>query len=575
MSIEAKPFQRATINVALRTLTRKKGAHRFLVADEVGLGKTIVASGIIEKLADKKLALQNQPLSVLYVCSNQAIARQNTLRLLSFIPEAERKSAVAHVDRPSLLPTRDRPTHERIHIYMLTPDTAIPTRKGQRRDGRMEERALGMVFLYRCGAKPSKRLYRAFQRNAGAASFRSWVHHYRQQDELGALGGGEFRNRFRDALRDVLGLQQGQHLAPRLTQMLDNKQEQDLVGACRTALTVAALIGIDAGLVIFDEFQRFRDLMEDEGPADREDSSVEEEMRSRAASRVLKAIRGLPDGDGPALLLLSATPYTPYRRRAKQSMPGSAASDRSSDFFDLVSFLAGSPRAAERARNLFLDLSEEFRKGVLDSVRAQTIRNSLMGILLPLMSRTERPNPPHIQGTASDSASVIDAELLPSDIGQFCDMQDCFNPDNHDWIVPLWQSVPLPMQTLGSRYLAWRNKVKMPDRVALTKVDRDTHRMPTPWPHPRLRALMVKMSDKRLAMPWIAPSLPWWPLRGGWKALDNHALIEGKLLVFSRFKAVPTSLAGLISYTTESRLLSKTGGRSRVNYEAASKRRWL
>lgn len=575
MSIKAKPFQQATINVAMRTLTRKKkGAHRFLVADEVGLGKTIVASGIIERLADRKMALGSSPLSVLYVCSNQAIARQNTLRLLSFLPEAERKSAVAHVDRPSLLPTREPPTHERIHIYMLTPDTAIPTRKGQRRDGRMEERALGLVFLCRCGAKPSKRLYRAFQRNAGGESFRSWVHYYRRLDEFGELGSGEFRNRFRDALRDVLGLQQGQHLPPRLTQMLDNQQEQDLVGACRTALTVAALIGIDAGLVIFDEFQRFRDLMEDEDPAEKEDSSEEEEMRRRAASRVLEAIRGLPDGGGPALLL-SATPYTPYRRRTKQSVPGGETSDQSSDFFDLVSFLAGSPRAAERARNLFLDLSEELRKGVLDSVRAQTIRNSLMSVLLPLMSRTERPNLPRIQGTASDSASVIDAELLPSDIGQFCDMQECFSPGSYDWIVPLWQSVPLPMQTLGSRYLAWRSKLKMPDRVALTKGGRDTHRMPMPWPHPRLRALMAKMADKRLAMPWAAPSLPWWPLRGGWKAVDHHASIEGKLLVFSRFKAVPTSLAGLISYTTESRLLSKTGGRSRVNYEAASKRRWL
>ncbi len=575
MSIDAKPFQRATINVALRTLTRKKGAHRFLVADEVGLGKTIVASGVIEKLADKKAMQSNQPLSVLYVCSNQAIARQNTLRLLSFIPEAERKSAVAHVDRPSLLPTRDRPTHERIHIYMLTPDTAIPTRKGQRRDGRMEERALGLVYLCRCGARPTKRLYRAFQRNAGVESFRGWVHHYRRLDALGELGGGEFRNRFRDALRDVLGLQQGQHLPPRLAQMLDDRQEQDLVGACRTALTVAALIGIDAGLVIFDEFQRFRDLMEDDDPAENEGSSQEEEMRSRAAARVLEAIRGLPDGSGPALLLLSATPYTPYRRRMKQSMPGSVTSDQSSDFFDLVSFLAGSPRAAERARNLFLDLSEELRKGVLDSTRAQSIRNSLMGVLLPLMSRTERPSIPHLQGTASDSASVIDAELLPTDIGQFCDMQDCFNLGSYDWIVPLWQSVPLPMQTLGSRYLAWRSKVKMPDRVALTKVGRDTHRMPTPWPHPRLRALMAKLSDKRLAMPWAAPSFPWWPLRGGWKAADHHASIEGKLLVFSRFKAVPTSLAGIISYTTESRLLSKAGARSRVNYEAASKRRWL
>lgn len=575
MSIKAKPFQQATIDAALHTLTRKKGARRFLVADEVGLGKTIVASGIIEKLADRQTRLGDGPLTVLYVCSNLAIARQNIVRLLSFLPEEERKSAVANIDRPSLLPTRPGPTHKRVHIYMLTPDTAIPTRKGQRRDGRMEERALALVLLHRILASPIRRLYRAFQRQAGTDSFRNWVRYYRGQDELGQLGGGEFRNGFRDALRGVLGLQPGQHLPPRLNQMLDRKQDQDLVAASRTALAVAALKGIGSGLVIFDEFQRFRDLMEDADSGDSGDVVEDNVIRNRAALHVLESIRGLPDGSGPALLLLSATPYTPYRSHSKQGVMDGKKSDQSSDFFDLVAFLAASPPEAEAAKRKFLELSEELRKGVLDSDRAQAIRNSLMNILLPLMSRTERPSLPDGQGTLADTPKVVDADLLSCDFTQFSDMHNCFSPDSQDWIVPLWQSVPLPMQTLGSRYLAWTNKVKMPDRVTLTKLERDLHRVPASWPHPRLRALMSKMSDKRLTMPWTAPSLPWWPLRGGWKAAKNDATIDAKLLVFSRYKAVPTALSGLISYTTESRLLSLTRGRNQVNYEAASKRRWL
>lgn len=574
MSIKAKPFQQATINAALRTLTRKTGSRRFLVADEVGLGKTIVASGIIQKLMETKKSLGEEPLSVLYVCSNQAIAKQNTERLLSFLPETERRKAVAHVDRPSLLATRERPSHGAVHIYMLTPDTAIPTRKGQTRDGHREERALALVLLHRILLSPSKRLYRAFQRNAGPESFKQWVHFYKRQDQSGALGGGDFRNSFRDALRDLLGLQAGQHLPPLLTQMLDEQRVQDLVGICRTALTVAGLCSINAGLVIFDEFQRFRDLMEDVEQDDAGVQTAGEEIRSRAASRVLEAIRGRSDGSGPALLLLSATPYTPYRRRIRQEGPSGATADQSNDFFDLVSFLATSPRAANRAQDLFLQLSEEIHKGVLNSERAQAIRTDLMSVLLPLMSRTERPSVPGGQAH-TDTSTLIDADLSPNDIGQFCEMNDCFGDASQDWIVPLWQSVPLPMQTLGSRYQAWRNKVKMPDRATFSKVARDTHRLEAPWPHPRLRALMAKMSDKRLALPWATPSLPWWPLRGGWKDGESEGAIDGKLLVFSRFKAVPTALAGLISYTTESRLLSKPGTRSRVNYEAASKRRWL
>lgn len=575
MSIEPKEFQKASIRAALGTLRSKKGARRYLVADEVGLGKTIVASGIIKELADQQVKLKCGPLSVLYVCSNLAIAKQNVLRLLSFLPEVERKSAVANVDRPSLLPTRAPPSHPRIHIYMLTPETAIPTRKGQRRDGRMEERALALVLLMRILASPIRRLYRAFQRQAGNESFKGWMHYYRSQDQLGKLGGGDFRNGFRDALRDVLGLQAGQHLPLRLNQMLDEKLDQDLVGACRTALALAALKGIGSGLVIFDEFQRFRDLMEDDGLEDSTEPGDEDAIRRRAATRVLESIRGLPDGSGPALLLLSATPYTPYRRRSKHGKVDGKSADQSSDFFDLVAFLSASPSTADAAKGKFLELSEELRKGVLDSVRSETIRDSLMDILMPLMSRTERPSLPNGQGSEAVTTSVVDADLLPSDISQFCDMHDCFSSANQDWVVPLWQSVPLAMQTLGSRYLAWTNKVKMPDQAALTQAGRDAHRQPPSWPHPRLRALMSRMSAERVSMPWASPSLPWWPLGGGWKVAANDKTVDGKLLVFSRYKAVPTALSGLISYSTESRLLSSKTSRSKVNYEAASKRRWL
>lgn len=575
MSIEPKEFQKASITAALRTLRAKEGVRRYLVADEVGLGKTIVASGIIKDLVGQRAKLKGGPLSVLYVCSNLAIAKQNVMRLLSFLPEAERRSAVANVDRPSLLPTRAPPSHPRIHIYMLTPETAIPTRKGQRRDGRMEERALALVLLMRILASPIRRLYRAFQRQAGNESFKGWMHYYRSQDKLGKLGGGEFRNSFQDALRDVLGLQAGQHLPPRLNQMLDNKLDQDLVGACRTALAVAALKGIASGLVIFDEFQRFRDLMEDDGLEDDTEADDEDAIRSRAASRVLQSIRGLPDGSGPALLLLSATPYTPYRRRSKQGKVDGKSADQSSDFFDLVAFLSANSGTADAAKGKFLELSEELRKGVLDSDRSQTIRDSLMDILLPLMSRTERPSHPNGQGTAAETTSLVDADLVPADISQFCDLHDCFNSTSQDWVVPLWQSVPLAMQTLGSRYLAWTNKVKMPDQATLTKAGRDAHRLAQSWPHPRLRALMSRMSAERLSMPWAAPSLPWWPLGRGWKSASNDTTVDGKLLVFSRYKAVPTALSGLISYSTESRLLSSKNGRGKANYEAASKRRWL
>ena len=58
-------------------------ARRFLVADEVGLGKTLVARGIIARALDH-LEDKTQRIDIIYVCSNPAIATQNVNRLNVF-----------------------------------------------------------------------------------------------------------------------------------------------------------------------------------------------------------------------------------------------------------------------------------------------------------------------------------------------------------------------------------------------------------------------------------------------------------------------------------------------------------
>ncbi len=570
MSIRPKLFQQATIEAALRTLT-SGGSRRFLVADEVGLGKTIVASGVIQKMTCGR---RKGPLCVLYVCSNLAIARQNMDGLLSFLEKEERDEAIGMIDRPSLLPTREMPTHPGVRVFQLTPDTAIPTRKGQRRDGRVEERALALVLIRQIAPNVSTTgLFRAFKRNAGI-SFKGWVKHYQQMGaERKGLGGGEFRARFRDAIREVLGVTEGGHLPPRLNRFLQERNYQDLVAAARTALAIAALRDIAPDLVIFDEFQRFRDLT-DEGDESEVDSDGNEsaDIRERAAARVMDAIRGDAGSDAPALLLLSATPYTPYRSRQERRVAGAAEDQHSSDFFSLVSFLAADGAIADQAMQLFSKLREELQKGELRSERAVALRGELTALLTPLMSRTERTSVCLNSWDGHSSSKLIESELLPSDLRQFQDMHDCLSEKDRDWIVPLWQSVPLPMQTLGGRYTAWRRKRKMPVRVELSKQVRDGYKKPAQWPHPRLRALMATTLGVSTAMPWSRPSLPWWPLAGSWK-FDGSAADDDKLLVFSRYRAVPTALSGLLSYIAEQRLVPGLRDGD-LNYETVPKH-WL
>ncbi|TIP32144.1 MAG: hypothetical protein E5X69_30830, partial [Mesorhizobium sp.] len=95
-----------------------------------------------------------------------------------------------------------------------------------------------------------------------------------------------------------------------------------------------------------------------------------------------------------------------------------------------------------------------------------------------------------------------------------------------------WSSVPLPAQSLGPRYVAWRraNIRPAPNLTRMTRDRRNRLDAPAAWPDAKFRALGRIAPPELLALPWVAPSLPWWPLREGWAA----QAFDPKVLMFSR-----------------------------------------
>ena len=70
-----KDFQRRTVDYVMRRFYLDSDpTMRFLVADEVGLGKTMIARGVIA-CAIERLWDSVDRIDVLYICSNQAIAQ--------------------------------------------------------------------------------------------------------------------------------------------------------------------------------------------------------------------------------------------------------------------------------------------------------------------------------------------------------------------------------------------------------------------------------------------------------------------------------------------------------------------
>ncbi|MBW1953494.1 MAG: helicase, partial [Deltaproteobacteria bacterium] len=131
---QLKDFQRRTVNYVFERFYGANPTRRFLVADEVGLGKTLVARGIIartiEHLQDKV-----KRIDIVYVCSNATIARQNINRL-----KVGGIHGFAMATRLTLLPIHVKKLNQNaINFISFTPGTALDL-KGQ--GGKVEERAL-------------------------------------------------------------------------------------------------------------------------------------------------------------------------------------------------------------------------------------------------------------------------------------------------------------------------------------------------------------------------------------------------------------------------------------------------
>jgi hypothetical protein len=566
---EPTTFQKETVKVACLALRSPTGSRRFLIADEAGLGKTIVAQRIIREFSTEislRPRKEDRTFNIIYVCSNLAIARQNQDRLLGFLTKAGQKAATVEQDRLSLtlLPQKSgegakRTVRVSLRLYAVTPKTSMLETSARRKStgGTTKERALSYILLKRALGYEIKGLRAALALRVRVAKFRAEVRAIER--DRGPITKVAVAN-FKQALRTALALKEHHRLSSKIGKFLPHDAAR-LVQYMRLALANVAIANINPDLVIFDEFQRFEDLI-CSAPEDveKEQEDVDDDLAGfqREARRLLYSLRG--DEKGRALLLLSATPWIPYRSRAEINPKVRSSSD---GFIEVVRFLFRSSKRADVDRISTLLLK---RRGLLtvcprDWAEIDRNHDELLALLMPVMARTERRR--ELPAAALETnASVLQARLQPDDLMQFKAFHECVEkgkkPGDLEMLVPLWNSVPLPMQSLGPKYRIWDQARKLTSAAGLQPARAD-RLSPTSFPHPRLRALIEHLPAERLALPWVAPSHEWWPLVNAWqrknganKGTGNGAsAIDGKVLIFARFRAVVPAVAGLVSYHVE------------------------
>lgn len=549
-----KDFQRATVEHVYRRLwTDEDAVKKFLVADEVGLGKTMVAKGLIAKTVEH-LWETDKRIDIVYICSNGQIARQNLSRL-NVVGGEELK----HADRLTMLPSVIRQLQgQRINFVSFTPGTSFQVGES---GGKAGERVLLYWMLAACWGEQ----------------------HVRPQRWKKFFEGGVQRDRFQRMLKDfdqttidaelaeAFGEEvvaapgpDGGKLVDELTECVDgfnylrgappkelSRRRNRLIGALRGLVARSSVHALEPDLVIMDEFQRFKDLLDsdDEG------------------AQLAHAIFDHPDAK---VLLLSATPYKMY------TLPDEPeGDDHYEDFTRTVRFLAGEERARVVERALRGMREALIGGGSLD--RARDAKDTVERELRRVMCRTERLSSTPDRDGMLRELPCEGMRLEATDLRAWRTFDDIARQiDRHD-VFEYWRSTPYPLNLMDQNSYqvktkfdaaAERNdpvvaKTLAQARGLLEWSDIEQYRQLDPA-NAKMRGLVHDVLDRGAwQLAWLPPSLPYYALAGAYA--DPKLRDFTKRLVFSAWSVVPKAISVVMSYEAERRAIEAAGG-SRRSY---------
>ena len=536
-----KDFQRDTVDYVFRRLyTDPDPASRFLIADEVGLGKTLVARGVIAKAIDH-LWDSVERVNVVYICSNQAIARQNIDRL-----NITRDRQFQHASRATLLPVTLQSMREnRLNFVSLTPGTSFNLRS---QTGRWEERAVLYCLLRPHWPVSDGSLRNVLRGNVRRDRWRrhlSWYEDWaRQQMDPGLASAFydalELRPELRQQYDAVAQLVGGRR--EKLTAQMSS-QRNDLLGKLRTLLAQSSLRALQPQLVILDEFQRFRPLLEEAGDM----ATLAQEVFSFPNVRIL---------------LLSATPYKWY------TLQGEEGEDHYGDFYETIEFLV---RAQPGAVQELQKAVGRYRRALLhlngDTDQLCDAKRAIETILLRVMVRTER-----LAASADRNGMLVESRVAEDRL-QARDLTDYIHLDKIAQLldageqIEYWKSSAYPLNIMDRYLLKDKLDAARKDERAqqLGELLDKAHASLLSWQaiesydtvdpgNARLRALAedsIETGNWRLL--WMPASLPYYASSGPFAEVAPQGCT--KSLVFSAWRLVPKTIAVLLSYEAERRML--------------------
>ncbi len=537
-----KDFQRRTVEYVFQRLYADALTSRFLIADEVGLGKTLVARGIIAKTLEH-LQDRVERVDVIYICSNAAIATQNINRL-----NVSDTNGFSIATRLTYLPRQVRSLRKnKVNFISLTPGTAFDHTRS--RGGHADERAILYQMLWHLpwAHGTDQKRYRNGLRNMlqATAGREGWIRKLDESDEWeldydlsvsfrkAVLAECELYNELKDVCWRFRRYREN-------IPAEDSELRYNLIGKLRSKLASECLSALEPDLVILDEFQRFKHLLDGD-----DDASV-----------LATALFEYPD---VRVILLSATPYKMFSLDQEAD-----EDDHYPDFIRTLNFLFNDPGKVDGVKSLLSEYRTTLHTCASGSLCHSGKKAELEQSLLKVMCRTERVT------TTRDHNSMLTeiehaASLVPADLHHAAMVDAVAICVKAGEPIEYWKSAPYLINFLKHYELRHkldaqlnapsddlRGALSSANGQLLTKDKFEGYGALDPA-NPRMRVLFEETIDKGMwQLLWMPPSMPYVEPGGAYRNKEGLT----KALVFSSWSAVPDAIASICSYEAERKMLS-------------------
>lgn len=560
-----KPFQRRTVDHAFhRLFEAPDSTARFLVADEVGLGKTLVARGIIGR-AIEHLWDRVDRIDIIYICSNGSIARANLPKLQVGSMEDR---AFALATRLTMLATQLAPQEgapgiidSKLNFVSFTPATSFEMGNS---GGQAQERVVLFNLLEPLVGR-RKPLMNFLQGRVSDTD--RWRARLNNQD---IPIDPTIRRRFETAFR------RQRKLRSEVDELLETwfartrkhwpkearRWRKQLTGKLRHLLAEVCIQALEPDLVILDEFQRFKSLLE-----------TDSEQRNPAAELAHALFRAqTPEGHPVRTLLLSATPYKLYTADAEIEQE-----DHYADFLATTRFLMDDDdvQVATLKSQLAGFGSALKRAASTQANQVGQAKAAVESTLRKVMARTER-----VAASADRDAMVeepnLSLQLATGDVQQYLAADALFRAVDDRDPIAFWKSAPYLVHFMrGYKFNERLEETSQHVPCKVTKVLREHAPAFLKAPdvlawseigpaNAKLRELIRDLIAGGLwQLLWIPPTVPYWPLEGPFRG----QAVRTKTLLFSAWNVVPDVVSAVLSYEAERHMM---GGRLQSYQDPAS-----